>query len=388
MNIVDRYVASPIYRIEHPVALVLAAGLAAVAWFGWRRSARAASWGWVVSAGGLGAVDRLFVGLVAVSAVGNLGLAVEHADGAGVWLAVAAVAEAAVARWTLAGERWRGWAVAVLVTVLTVHLGLTVAGVTTDQVGLAVGLVQAAALTAVLRKVEGERLRRMAASTVAVGAVGFVTLAAWAGAVVAGEGGERLGDTPLPGVLLPRGEDRSPTDAEIAAAERLAEETVAAVAKFEDVEVAAAAGYQVDDMSGSQFHAENPVFKSDGVILDPQRPETLVYEPTPNGPVLLGALYEMEEVGVPGPAFGGPLTVWHAHDHLCVSLLPPGLAGFESPLGGCGVGAVSLPITNEMIHVWTLPDVPNRFGELDEGWLARYLAEVSPVVGPGSLSPP
>ncbi len=26
-----------------------------------------------------------------------------------------------------------------------------------------------------------------------------------------------------------------------------------------------------------------------------------------------------------------------------------------------------------MIHVWTLPGVPEPFGDLDDGWLSEYL---------------
>ncbi len=375
MSIVDMYVASPIYRVAHPFALLVVVTLVAVVGVGLWRARSSRPWAWLEPFVVLPLLERFFVGAVVAASASNLGMAVEHPDAAGLWLVVAAVAQMAVVRRVLRGRPWRGRAVAVLVVVLIVHMGMAVAGVTTDQVGLATALLQAGALAVVLRTVDGGRLRRLAASTVAVGSIGFVTLAAWVGAAVAGAEAERLGDTPPPGVLLPRGEDRPPTATEIAAAERLAEETAAAIAKYQDIEVAAAAGYEVDTIDGSQVHVDNPRFKEDGIILDPQRPETLVYEATPNGPVLLGALYQMEEIGVPGPAFGGPLTVWHAHDHLCVSLLPPGLAGFESPLGGCGLGAASLPITNEMLHVWTLPGVPQPFGELDEDWLAGYLAQ-------------
>ena len=33
-------------------------------------------------------------------------------------------------------------------------------------------------------------------------------------------------------------------------------------------------------------------------------------------------MYEMDEIGTAGPAIGGPLTVWHAHDHVCFALTP------------------------------------------------------------------
>ncbi len=89
-------------------------------------------------------------------------------------------------------------------------------------------------------------------------------------------------------------------------------------------------------------------------------------------PVLLGAQFSMPEKGQAGPAIGGPLTVWHAHDHVCVGL-PGVLTGLQSPFGTCPIGSITIPETNEMIHVWTLPGVPEPFGDLDDAWLNEYL---------------
>ena len=79
-------------------------------------------------------------------------------------------------------------------------------------------------------------------------------------------------------------------------------------------------------------------------------------------------------LGVAGPMIGGPLTVWHAHEHVCIGLLPPGLTGLRSPLGGCPVGSIEVPRTNEMIHLWTIPGAPQAWGDLDETWRAAYIA--------------
>ncbi len=133
--------------------------------------------------------------------------------------------------------------------------------------------------------------------------------------------------------------------------------------------VAAAEGYDVDSMGRLGGHADNPAYKDDGRILDPTRPETLVYHPGPDGPVLLGAMYQTDESGEPGPMVGGSLTVWHGHDHVCFGLLPPGLGSLGSPMGTCPLGTVTVALTNEMIHVWTVEGAPSRFGDLDEEWL-------------------
>ncbi|MFV1999380.1 MAG: hypothetical protein ACC654_03345 [Acidimicrobiia bacterium] len=382
INLLDRYIGSPIYGIapEHGVAIVLvvvlAIGSLLIRFFANRGHGRSQALRERYRA--LTSTHRLFFWLLSVSAVSSLGMALGRmASPASLWLFVVAGAQLAVVRRLLQGKSWRRLASYVLVSVLTVNLGLAVAGITVDQVGLITALLQATALAVVFRSVDGGRVRRFAASATVIGAIGFTTLAGWGGAVVAGIGGENLGDTPLPAVLLPVGTDREPTAFERAEADRIQRETAAAIEKYKDVGVAAAAGYDVRNIAGSQYHAENARYKSDGVILDPQRPETLVYEPGPNGPVLIGALFEMESIGISGPAFGGPITVWHAHDHICFAFTPPAIAGFESPLGVCPVASISVPVTNEMIHVWTMPGVDDPYSELDEDWLADYVASVS-----------
>ena len=84
-------------------------------------------------------------------------------------------------------------------------------------------------------------------------------------------------------------------------------------------------------------------------------------------------MFEMEAIGEPGPAIAGPLTVWHAHDHVCFSLTPPALAGLTSPFGVCPMGSITMPVTNEMIHLWTVPGAPERIGHIEDEWLDAYL---------------
>ncbi|GMQ93332.1 MAG: hypothetical protein BMS9Abin12_0809 [Acidimicrobiia bacterium] len=377
-TLLERYVGSPIYGMapEHGMAVLLVFVLVIAALVARRLARRGGRRsGSIVSRyGALSSVHRLLAWLLAISAAMNLGMALGRLDsGVGVWLLVVAVAELIVLRRFLSGRTWRRILSTLLITTLTINIGLAVAGVTVDQIGFMTALLEATALAVVMRSVEGGKFRRVVASLTVIGAIGFTTLAGWGGAVVAGIGGEKVGETPLPAVLLPVGTDRPPNEAERQAADRFHEQTVVAIEKYEDVSVAAADGYQVGNMVGSQFHAENPERKSDGVILDPDRPETLVYEPTPDGPVLLGALYEMESIGDPGPMFAGPIAVWHAHDHICFGSVPLTITGFESPLGVCPLGSLSVPITNEMIHVWTIPGVDDPYSELDDDWLAAYL---------------
>lgn len=130
----------------------------------------------------------------------------------------------------------------------------------------------------------------------------------------------------------------------------------------------------MDGIFGLDFHAGNSTYDHDDRVLDPERPETLVYAMGPNGPILLGAMFQMPGFDEAGPAVGGPLTVWHGHEQICISLVPPGLTGIVSPLGGCPVGSLAIPKTAEMIHIWTVAGVPQPFGDLDDDWRRAYVA--------------
>lgn len=134
--------------------------------------------------------------------------------------------------------------------------------------------------------------------------------------------------------------EESPALEQQEAADKLAVETKAGVAKYVDLSAAEADGYQPSSPSWRPItHYLNPAYQSDGEILDPDRPEALVYANTSEGTVLLGAMYLMSEPGDSGPQIGGCLTQWHAHS----------LWGWETP---------------EMMHVWSLDLPGGPFSEL------------------------
>ena len=372
-EIIDSYVGSPMYRIiaEHAPAVVVLLGLWLGFWWLKRRGSTRLD-----SYFALPLVHRFLAWLLAITGVGHLALVFTHEPSfyTGLYL-LGGVAPLYVLRRLLRGERWRRWTALIMLGLIVGYGASLVSGEAPDQYGLAMKLVELTALFIVLRPTTDTRWRRFAASAASVSAALFIALVSWVGAFSSGDGGHHLGETPAPGVLLPAGEDREPTSEESVLAAHLFFDTRDALAKYEDVDVAREAGYAVDGMSGRSFHADNEQFKGDGVYFDPERPETLVYAVADSGqPVLLGAMFQMDGIGQPGPAIGGPLTVWHAHDHVCFSLTPPGLAGLTSPLGQCPLGSFTMPITHEMLHIWTLPGVEEAFGDIDDEWLNDYLS--------------
>jgi hypothetical protein len=303
---------------------------------------------------------RVVLWSLAISTAAHAGLVIGH--GWTLWSALFAVDTALLGRatWAVLTDARRSWMWAG--TALTGNvLGLVVTGLakqTPDQVAMAVTLRQALGVTAVC----------CLAVLVAVGA--------WV-AGLAGGIGHHVGTVPPLGALVPAGAPRDPTVAEQAAADALYQQAVTALARYRDPAVAIRDGYQVSGVHGLSFHADNPRYRDDGRILDPARPETLVYAESPRGPVLLGAMFQMPGLDDVGPAVGGPLTVWHAHEQVCFGGLPPGLAGLTSPFGVCPPLSITVSRTNEMIHVWTVPGAPQRFGDLPESWIHGYVTRLA-----------
>jgi hypothetical protein len=152
-----------------------------------------------------------------------------------------------------------------------------------------------------------------------------------------------------------------------AAADKLLADTKSLLPQWADSKVAEAAGFRTigDGVTGNE-HLINWNWINDDVVLDPNKPESLVYRPTPNGRVLEAAMF-MLPVGTADkdiPDVGGTLTQWHIHNNLCLSSerMTNGapqrfVVGVTSNNGPCSTGE-QLPQT-QMLHVWI---VPNRCG--------------------------
>jgi hypothetical protein len=148
-----------------------------------------------------------------------------------------------------------------------------------------------------------------------------------------------------------------------AAANRLWEATQKATVRYRSLASARAEGYiAFNPISASLVHYVKPEYMQDGRILDAQHVESLVYENTLRGPVLVAAMYSLEDPNAAPPDVAGQLTPWHRHDDLCFT--PAGEVVGAAP--SCPPGSATY-FTPWMLHVWL---VPNRYG--------RFAADLDP----------
>ena len=142
--------------------------------------------------------------------------------------------------------------------------------------------------------------------------------------------------------------------------------TLHGLPQWADYKVAEAAGFVSigDGFTGTE-HFVNQKFMDNPTILDPNEPESLVYDTSKGGKVLEAAMYmtqtgsALEDV----PKDGGALMQWHIHNNLCYT--PAGkVAGLTNAKGECAAGLVKPPNT-PMIHVWIRPNPCGPFAALE-----------------------
>jgi hypothetical protein len=106
------------------------------------------------------------------------------------------------------------------------------------------------------------------------------------------------------------------------------------------------------------LHVPNPAWRTDGRVLDPAHPETLVYWTGPGERLtLVGVMYTAPR-GAHGPTVGGPITRWHDHES-CRD--PATQAKLGRPVdGACPQGQVYRRSV-EMMHVWFTDDLATAF---------------------------
>ena len=377
-------VGNPLYTVidEHVIAAVLLVLAPGFMWLGakWIRRMAARRDGWarslVEAHDGAPMRRRVAAWAVALSSVLHLALVFGHdLDRYTALYLSGAVVLGLAANWILRGTR----STLAVLTILGSIVAFWFLGAPADQLGLVTKLLELFGLALLALPTGETSLRRRLAPAGVVTMVVLTGIAAWIGAfaTVGADGGHHGGEFPDPGTVVPYIETLEATDAEFAYSEDLYWRTVAAVQKYQDPAVAEAAGYHVGTIVGSDHHAQNPDLIGDGRILDPEYPESLIYGVTGHGPRLVGVMFEMDGIGDVGPRDAGPIIVWHGHDNVCFGFAPFGLAGLESPFGGCPIGSVNIPLTGEMLHMWTMPGVPveDHWGHVEEEWLDSYLSD-------------
>ena len=154
-----------------------------------------------------------------------------------------------------------------------------------------------------------------------------------------------------------------------ARAENLIAITLARLPQFADPAVAEAAGYRsIGDALTGDEHYVNWASINDDKILDPDHPESLVYQMRNGKKTLVAAMFMLPDGTTLDsvPDVGGPLTQWHIHNNLCFTPSPDAarVAGIVPPDGVCRPGTVRKAVV-PMIHVWIVKHPCGPFAALE-----------------------
>jgi hypothetical protein len=109
-------------------------------------------------------------------------------------------------------------------------------------------------------------------------------------------------------------------------------------------------------MPTDPYHYRNREYMLDGVILDPERPEFLMYYPKPDGTrALAGFMFITRTLHERGPQFAGRISVWHYHDWARPVCVEKEIIwhDFATGDGRCERGE-PLHRSPEMIHTWLI----------------------------------
>ena len=152
-------------------------------------------------------------------------------------------------------------------------------------------------------------------------------------------------------------------------AEKLIENTITDLKFFQTPAQAYAAGYRSigDSITGDE-HYVNWSYVTDAYRLDPERPESVVYENRDGKQQAVAAMYMLPfgSTFAQVPDVGGSLTQWHVHRNLCLTNNPQQkiVAGITSLDGGCRPGTSKAGDT-PMLHVWVVPNPCGPFAALE-----------------------
>lgn len=151
-----------------------------------------------------------------------------------------------------------------------------------------------------------------------------------------------------------------------AQAENLIAITLLRLPQFADPATAEAAGYRSigDGFLGYEHYINADLF-DDGRILDPDYPESLVYQTDGPEKQLVAAMYMLESDATLDdvPDYGGKLMQWHIHNNLCFTT-EGRVAGLTNADGTCNAPLVT-GVQSPMVHVWIVPHECGPFAALE-----------------------
>lgn len=159
-----------------------------------------------------------------------------------------------------------------------------------------------------------------------------------------------------------------------AAAENLLSITITRLPQFADPAVAESMGFvSIGDGGLGEEHYLNRANMADDRLLDPDYPESLVYDTTVEPKQLVASMFMMNagDTLADVPELGGKLTQWHLHNNLCFA--GSKVAGLTNADGTCAQG-LTKGVETPMIHVWIVPHECGPFSAL-EGIAGGTVAE-------------
>jgi hypothetical protein len=168
------------------------------------------------------------------------------------------------------------------------------------------------------------------------------------------------------------------TEEQLAAAATFVANVKADTAKYADIQAAFAGGYVqlTQDLPGIAAHFVNPRYLADGEMMNPEKPEFLLYTKRLDGNWrLVGTMFYDEKNTEAAPSYFGPLDQWHLHENLCFV----GAAVRTVTAAADCKGGLYVAKTAWQLHVWVVPSPTGVF--------SHDLATISPGAFPGAVRP-
>lgn len=128
--------------------------------------------------------------------------------------------------------------------------------------------------------------------------------------------------------------------------------------------------FSIGDEGTGHEHYINASYLEDDRMLDPNYPESVVFEVDGDQRKLVSAMFMVTDMTVDDPkleAIGGPLMQWHVHNDLCWELTTDGpkVAGVHGPGESCPEGQLPFGAEFPMVHVWIAPHECGPFASLE-----------------------